>query len=175
MKKLFFFILPLFVFASCTSPDSSNKEISALQSRVDSLNRELLLESEHIATFLTFQDGNAEAAMEYYMSLFDNSQILQLKRWTHDGPGIEGQIMHAVFELDGSLFMCSDSPAIHAWGFSPAVSNFVNCRDDKQIEFLVEKLSENGQVMMPLDNYGFSEKFAFVEDQFGVSWQLNLE
>ena len=71
--------------------------------------------------------------------------------------------------------MCSDSPPIHEWGFTPAVSNYVECKDETQLEQLFTALSENGQVMMPLNNYGFSQKFGFVEDRFGVSWQLNLQ
>ncbi len=83
--------------------------------------------------------------------------------------------MHATFELNGNLFMCSDSPAIHDCDFSPAVSNFITCEDENEIEALFSKLSENGQVTMPLNNYGFSQKFGWVVDQFGVSWQLNLD
>jgi len=82
--------------------------------------------------------------------------------------------MHATFNLNGNQFMCSDSPPIHNWGFTPAVSNYVECKDENELERLFTKLSENGKVMMPLDNYGFSQQFGFVEDQFGVSWQLNL-
>ena len=83
--------------------------------------------------------------------------------------------MHATFNLNGKQFMCSDSPPIHDWGFTPAVSNYVECEDENELERLFTKLSENGKVMMPLNNYGFSQKFGFVEDQFGVSWQLNLQ
>ncbi len=128
-----------------------------------------------IATFLTFQKENAEEAMNFYISLFDNSEIISLTQWGAEGPGKEGTIMHASFTLNGKLFMCSDSPAIHEWGFTPAVSNFVECTDENEIDQLFTKLSENGTVMMPLGNYGFSQKFGFVEDRFGVSWQLNLK
>ena len=127
-----------------------------------------------IATFLTFQKEDAEQAMNFYISLFDNSKIVELIRWGAQGPGKEGTIMHATFELNGKLFMCSDSPPIHEWDFTPAVSNFVTCENDEEIEHLFSKLSEDGMVMMPLGNYGFSEKFGFVQDRFGVSWQLNL-
>lgn len=91
-----------------------------------------------------------------------------------DEPGKEGTIKHATFIINGKQFMCSDSPAIHDWGFTPAVSNFVECIDENQLEQLFTKLSEGGQIMMPLGNYGFSQKFGFVEDKFGISWQLNL-
>ena len=123
---------------------------------------------------LTFQDGNAENAMNFYVELFDNSQVVKLQRWGAGGPVEEGKIMQATFELDGNLFMCSDSPAVHDWNFSPAVSHYLECEDDAELERLFSKLSENGNVTMPLNNYGFSQKFGWVIDQFGVSWQLNL-
>ena len=123
---------------------------------------------------LTFQDGNAENAMNFYVELFDNSQVVKLQRWGAGGPVEEGKIMQATFELDGNLFMCSDSPAVHDWNFSPAVSHYLECEDDAELERLFSKLSENGNVTMPRNNYGFSQKFGWVIDQFGVSWQLNL-
>ena len=128
-----------------------------------------------IATFLTFQKEAAEQAMNFYVELFDNSKIVNINRWGNEGPGKEGTIMHATFNLKGKLFMCSDSPAIHDWDFTPAVSNFVECENESELEGLFTKLSENGKVMMPLNNYGFSQKFGFVEDKFGISWQLNLQ
>ena len=83
--------------------------------------------------------------------------------------------MHATFSLDGQMFMCSDSPPIHDWDFTPGVSNFVECEDEKELEQLFSSLSKSGQVFMPLNNYGFSQKFGWVVDQFGISWQLNLK
>lgn len=128
-----------------------------------------------IATFLTFQENNAEQAMNFYVGLFDNSQIVDVQRWGKDAPGKEGTIMKATFELNGKEFICSDSPPIHNWTFTPAISNYVECEDEGELERLFSTLSENGEILMPLDNYGFSEKFGWVEDQFGVSWQLNLQ
>ena len=128
-----------------------------------------------LATFLTFQKEDAEQAMNFYISLFDNSKVLEIKRWGAGMPGKEGSIMHATFQLNGHLFMCSDSPPIHDWDFTPGVSNYVNCTNETELEELFAKLAENGTVLMPLNNYGFSQKFGFVTDQFGVSWQLNLE
>jgi predicted 3-demethylubiquinone-9 3-methyltransferase (glyoxalase superfamily) len=136
--------------------------------------KKLVIEQK-IITFLTFQNNDAEQAMNFYISLFDNSKIVEIKRWGKDGPGKEGTIMHATFELNGLKFMCSDSPPVHNWDFTPAVSNYVECESEQEIERLFSKLSENGAVAMPLDNYGFSQKFGWVVDKFGVSWQLNLK
>ncbi len=113
--------------------------------------------------------------MNFYVNLFDNSRIVDIQRWGKEGPGKEGTIMHATFQLNGQIFMCSDSPPVHEWDFTPAVSNYVECKSEDEIKNLWEKLSENGQVAMPLDNYGFSKKFGWIVDRFGVSWQLNLQ
>lgn len=124
---------------------------------------------------LTFQDNNAENAMNFYVELFDNSKIIDIQRWGADAPVKEGCIMQARFELDGNMFMCSDSPAVHDWDFSPAVSQYIECEDEDELYRLFSKLSEGGKVTMELRNYGFSQQFGWVIDQFGVSWQLNLE
>ena len=124
---------------------------------------------------LTFQSGNAEAAMNFYVELFANSRVVSVSRWPAGGPVQEGKIMQATFELDGNLFMCSDSPPVHDWDFTPAVSNYIECDDETEMERLFSRLSENGSITMPLNNYGFSSCFGWVIDPFGVSWQLNLK
>ena len=130
---------------------------------------------QQITTFLTFQENNAEEAMNFYVALFDNSEILDMKRHGANGPAKEGSIMVARFKLNEKEFICSDSFTKHAWTFTPAVSMFVECKTENELDKLFKKLSENGKVFMPLDNYGFSQKFGWVEDKFGISWQLNLQ
>ncbi|MEM6265232.1 MAG: VOC family protein [Bacteroidota bacterium] len=131
--------------------------------------------NSNIMTFLTFQKEDAEQAMNFYIGLFENSEIVNLARWGKDAPGKEGTIMQATFKLDGKLYMCSDSPPVHDWDFTPAVSNFVECETEGELKKLFTKLSENGTVFMPIGNYGFSRQFGWVVDPFGVSWQLNLQ
>lgn len=128
-----------------------------------------------ITTFLTFQENNAEEAMNFYIGLFDNSKITDVQRHGKDGPAKEGSIMIARFELNGKQFICSDSYVKHAWTFSPAISLYVECQTENELEKLFHKLSENGKVYMPIDNYGFSQKFGWVGDRFGVTWQLNFQ
>ncbi|MEL6557493.1 MAG: VOC family protein [Bacteroidota bacterium] len=135
----------------------------------------LPLPDKTIATFLTFQENNAEEAMNFYVSLFENSKILDVQKHGNDGPAKEGSIFVATFELNGNRFMCSDSYIKHEWDFTPGVSVWVDCKTDDEIETLSAKLSEGGSVLMPIGNYGFSTKFTFIEDRFGVSWQLNLQ
>jgi predicted 3-demethylubiquinone-9 3-methyltransferase (glyoxalase superfamily) len=170
------------VTISCTDskPEKDNlAEIEKLQEENDSLKNMLKqnksIMKNQLITSLTFQDNNAENAMNFYVELFDNSRIINVQRWGKDGPVEEGRIMQATFELDGNLFMCSDSPPVHDWDFTPAVSIYIECENESELERLFSKLSENGKVTMPLDNYGFSQKFGWVIDQFGVSWQLNLK
>lgn len=129
-----------------------------------------------ISTFLTFQQNNAEEAMNFYVSLFENAKVREVHRYGKQKPpqAKEGSVMMAKFELNGSQFICSDSFVKHEWNFTPAVSIYVECKTASEIDTLYEKLSENGRAFMPLDNYGFSSKFGWVEDRFGVSWQLNL-
>ena len=139
------------------------------------LNKRVPTMKQQIIPSLTFQKNDAEEAMNFYVSLFDNSRIIGIHRWEKEGPGEEGTIMQAVFELNGQKFMCSDSPPVHNWDFTPAVSNYVECKDEKEFERLFSKLSEEGEVAVPPGNYGFSQKFAWVIDRYGVSWQLNLQ
>jgi predicted 3-demethylubiquinone-9 3-methyltransferase (glyoxalase superfamily) len=130
--------------------------------------------SQKITTFLMFQDGNAEEAMTFYLSLFDDAEVVSLTRYSTDGPGKPGTVQQATFTLAGQQFMCIDSPVAHAFTFTPSVSLFVQCADEAEIDRLYAALSERGTALMPLGDHGFSAKFGWVNDRYGVSWQLNL-
>lgn len=176
MKKLFVIFLFALVF-NCNNK-ALNKELDTLKSENYELKQTVektkANATRQITTFLTFQNQDAEQAMNFYVSLFENSKITEVNRYDTGGPAPEGSIMMARFELNGSQYACSDSYIKHEWNFTPGVSNFVDCKSEEEQQRLFTKLSKNGKVLMPLGNYGFSEKFGFVEDQFGVSWQLNL-
>lgn len=128
---------------------------------------------QKINTFLMFE-GQAEEAMSFYLSLFEDSEVMSISRYGPEGPGEEGTVIHATFKLAGTTYMCIDSHVKHAFGFTPAISLYVHCSSEAEIETLCEKLSEGGKALMPLGEYGFSRKFAWVADRFGVTWQLNL-
>lgn len=128
---------------------------------------------QKITTFLMFE-GDAEQAMSFYVSLFDDAEVVSVRRYGADGPGPEGSIQHATFTLAGVPLMCIDSPAKHEFGFTPAISLYVQCADEAEIDRLYAALGEGGTELMPLGNYGFSPKFGWINDRFGVSWQLNL-
>lgn len=84
-------------------------------------------------------------------------------------------MIHAIFALHGQYFMAIDSFVKHGFTFTPATSLFVDCETADEIDRLFSSLSQGGQVLMPLDAYPFSPRYAWVNDRFGVSWQLNLQ
>ena len=121
-----------------------------------------------------FQDGSAEEAMNFYISLFDNSEIVNITRYGANEAGKEGTVIHAIFSLNGQEYMCIDSNVKHEFTFTPAMSLYVTCATEDEVNKLFEKLSEGGQILMPLGSYPFSERFGWVNDKFGVSWQLTF-
>jgi predicted 3-demethylubiquinone-9 3-methyltransferase (glyoxalase superfamily) len=128
---------------------------------------------QQIKTFLMFE-GGAEKAMTFYLSLFEDAEVVSMVKYGADGPGPEGSVMVAVFQLAGQQFMCSDSYQHHGFTFTPSVSLFVDCADEAELDRLYGALVEGGGALMPLGDYGFSKKFGWVNDRYGVSWQLNL-
>lgn len=129
--------------------------------------------TQMITTFLMFA-GQAEAAIHLYTSLFPNSAVLHIDRYGANDMGAEGSVRHAAFSLNGQQFMAIDSSVNHAFTFTPAISLYVTCQTEAEIDVLFAKLSDGGQILMPLAPYPFSAKFGWLADKFGVSWQLSL-
>ncbi|HDR7659060.1 MULTISPECIES: VOC family protein [Bacillus] len=129
--------------------------------------------NQKITTFLMFE-GKAEEAMNFYTSLFDQSEIVSISRYDENGPGKEGTVIHATFTLNGQEFMCIDSYVNHNFTFTPAMSLYVTCETEEEIETVFNKLVQDGSVLMPLGSYPFSKKFGWLNDKYGVSWQLTL-
>ncbi len=123
--------------------------------------------------FLMFT-GQAEEAIAYYKTIFPDVEITSLVKYKAGEAGAEGTIKTAKFVVAGQTVMCTDSPPVHDFTFTPSFSFFVECEDLDSLKERFGKLSEGGKVMMPLNNYGFSEQFGWCSDKFGVSWQLNL-
>lgn len=117
----------------------------------------------------------AEEAMRFYISLFPDSDMGNIVRYGPEAAGAEGSIKRADFVLAGQSFICIDSPTKHAFTFTPSISLFVECQNEEELNQLFDSLSDSGKVLMPPDNYGFSKKFCWIEDRFGVSWQLNCQ
>ena len=124
--------------------------------------------------FFMFQEGRAQAALDLYFATFPDSRMVRVEHWNQGEAGPVGTIKAAVFTICGSEFMCSDSPIKHDFGFTPSISTFVDFESIAELDRAFGILSEGGEVLMPLDNYGFSQRFGWVNDRFGVSWQLNL-
>ncbi|MBZ0308172.1 MAG: VOC family protein [Anaerolineae bacterium] len=122
-------------------------------------------------------ESQSEAAIQFLTSTFQNSRVKTIQRYP-EGPleapmkGMEGKVLTAVFELEGHPMMTLDGGPY--FKFTPAISFFVNCETEEEIDRLWAKLSEGGSVMMPFQEYPFSKKFGWVEDKFGLSWQVNL-
>src|SRR5699024_12620027 len=128
---------------------------------------------QKVHPFLMFF-GQAEEAMNYYTSVFTDSEIVSITRYGANEAGAEGSVMQAVFSIKGQEIMCIDSNVQHDFTFTPAMSLFVTCDTEGEIDFAFSKLAAEGTVLMPLDAYPFSDKFGWVGDKYGVTWQLIL-
>lgn len=129
-----------------------------------------------VMPFLMFQEGKAEEAMNYYTSLIEDSEITTINRYGANESGDEGTVMQATFTLKNQEFMCIDSNVRHAFDFTPSFSIYLTCDTETEINELYQTLLEKeGEALMPLGDYGFSKKFGWVNDRYGVSWQLNLD
>ncbi|GAK13558.1 VOC family protein [Geomicrobium sp. JCM 19039] len=125
--------------------------------------------------FFMFQEGIAEEAMNHYVSVFKDAKIQAIERYGPDGPGEEGTVLRARFMVKDQEFMCIDSHIQHDFTFTPSISMYITCENEEEIDHLYTELKEGGNELMPIGDYGFSQKFAWVNDRFGVSWQLNLK
>jgi predicted 3-demethylubiquinone-9 3-methyltransferase (glyoxalase superfamily) len=124
-------------------------------------------------TFLMF-NGQAEEAMNFYVSIFKHSKINNITRYKAREAGAAGTVMQATLSLNGQTFMCIDSPVQHGFTFTPAISIYINCESEPETEELFNKLSADGNILMPLDTYPFSKKYAWLTDKFGIAWQLSF-
>jgi predicted 3-demethylubiquinone-9 3-methyltransferase (glyoxalase superfamily) len=124
---------------------------------------------QKITPFLWF-DGKAEEAANFYISLFENSKILGLTRYGEEGPGLKGAVMTVRFQLAGQIFDALNGGPVFT--FTPSISFYVNCKTVGEVDALWAKLSPGGSVLMPLNKYPFSEKYGWVTDPYGISWQL---
>ncbi len=126
-----------------------------------------------VTTHLMFE-GSALEAMTLYVSLFGDSEIQSIERYQAGEMGAEGTVKLARFTLAGRGFLCVDSPIKHGFTFTPAMSLFIECESEAELDAVFETLSAGGAVLMPVGDYGFSARFGWLVDRFGVSWQLNL-
>ena len=132
---------------------------------------------KEIITFLMFvgdKHGKAEEAINFYVSLFPDSSIDSIERYGPDEQEHQGTVKVATFTINAQKFMAIDSAAAHKFTFTPAISLYAACESKEEVVKFYDELSAGGQILMPLDDYGFSPQFGWVNDRFGVSWQINL-
>ena len=114
---------------------------------------------QKITPFLWF-DGKAEEAMNFYVSIFKNSKVGRVTRYGDTGPGPKGSVMSATFQLEGQeFFALNGGPQFQ---FTPAISFFVNCETQQEVDELWEKLSAGGE----------KNRCGWLRDKYGVSWQI---
>ena len=113
-----------------------------------------------ITPFLWF-DNQAEEAMNFYVSVFKNSKVLGVSRYGDAGPGAKGSVMTASFELNGQEFTALNGGPEH-YGFTEAISFFVDCESQQEVDYLWEKLTEGGE----------RGPCGWLKDKYGLSWQI---
>ena len=114
---------------------------------------------QKITPFLWF-DGNAEEAMNLYVSIFKNSKVVSVTRYGEAGPGPKGTVMSATFQLEGQQFYALNGGP--QYKFTPAISLFVSCETQKEVDELWNKLSAGGH----------KDRCGWLQDKYGLSWQI---
>jgi len=114
---------------------------------------------QKITPFLWFND-QAEEAVNFYVSIFKNSRIVRVSRYGDAGPGPKGSVMSATFELDGQQFYALNGGP--QFSFTPAISLFVNCESQAEVDELWDKLSAGGR----------KDRCGWLRDKYGLSWQI---
>jgi predicted 3-demethylubiquinone-9 3-methyltransferase (glyoxalase superfamily) len=112
--------------------------------------------------FTREQNGNAEKAIRFYTSVFENSEIVGIMRYTKEQGEVEGNIAHAQFRLNGQVFMAMDSSLDHKFGFNEGISLVIDCKNQEEIDYFWGKLTQGGE----------ESQCGWLKDQFGVSWQV---
>lgn len=105
-------------------------------------------------------DDQAEEAVNFYLSIFKDARVLGLSRYGDEGHGVEGSVMTIQFELEGQEFMAlNGGPVFH---FTPAISMFVNCETQEEVDHLWDSLSDGGEI----------QQCGWLQDKYGISWQI---
>ena len=122
-------------------------------------------------------NDTAEEAANFYMSAFEDTHILTTARYSGIGKEQHGHNAGDVLTIDLQVedtrfLLLNGGPLFQP---NPSISFYVHCKDADEVNKLWEKLSDGGEVRMPLDTYPFNERFGWVSDKFGVNWQLMVE
>ncbi|WP_411816789.1 VOC family protein [Hyphococcus sp. DH-69] len=128
---------------------------------------------QEVTPFLMFEK-DAEKAINFYVSVFKDAKLKSIEHWSKDEAGKENTVKRAYFSIGNQGFIALDSPVKHDFSFTPSLSIFVDCSSEEEQSNVFDALSEGGDTLMPLRDWGFSKRFAWINDRYGVSWQLNL-
>ena len=138
---------------------------------------------QKINPFLWF-DTQAEEAANFYVSVFSHafesvseekkSKVLSVTRYGEAGPGPKGSVMITGFKLLGQDFIALNGGPVKDFVFTPCISFYIPCKTENEVDTLWKNFSTGGKVLMELDKYPFSKKYGWIQDRFGISWQLNL-
>lgn len=124
--------------------------------------------------FFLFTNCRAEEALNLYVTLFEDAKIESLERWAEGNPmGPAGKVQSAFFTIKGETIRFMDS-AGHDHGLTPSTSIYVICDGEAEFRKAYEGLIDGGQALMPLGEYPFAKLYAWVQDKFGLTWQLSL-
>ncbi|ADC87788.1 VOC family protein [Staphylococcus lugdunensis] len=132
------------------------------------------MEIPKITTFLMY-NNQAEEAINLYTSLFDDSEIITMVKYDEDGPGEPGTVQHSIFTLNGQVFMAIDANSGQELPMNPAISLYVTVKDNAEMERLYNGLKKEGAILMPKTEMPPYKQFAWVQDKYGVSFQLAQE
>jgi predicted 3-demethylubiquinone-9 3-methyltransferase (glyoxalase superfamily) len=122
--------------------------------------------------FLMFQ-GRCEEAMTFYAATLPDTRIVALEHHGPGGAGEEGKVFMARLSVAGLEIMAFDSLPVHAFDFTPSFSIFLEVSDPEEVDRLAAALDGGSRALMPAGDYGFSRRYAWVADQFGITWQIN--
>jgi predicted 3-demethylubiquinone-9 3-methyltransferase (glyoxalase superfamily) len=124
--------------------------------------------------FFIFTNCKAEEALNLYTAIFNDAKIESLERWTGDTPmDPAGKVQSAFLTIKGATFRLMDSEG-HAHSLTPSTSIFVSCDDEAELRRAHKALTEGGFELMELGEYPFSKLYSWVQDRFGLAWQLSL-
>ena len=127
--------------------------------------------TNRVSTFLMFE-GCAEEAVRFYEGLFPNARLDKLERYAATDAGPIGKVRQASLTIGEHRLIAFDSPIKHEFGMTPSISLFVACDTAEEVDRLAAALGEGGAVLMPIDSYDFALRYTWLNDRFGLSWQL---
>ncbi|WP_372634530.1 VOC family protein [Alcanivorax jadensis] len=131
-----------------------------------------------MSTQLTVQlmyQGQANQALALYADAIPCFTLVRKDLFGPEGPGKEGSVQEAVFAIGNTTVHCIDSPVTHGFDFTPSTSLCLTLDDRPTVERVFAALAKKGKSLMPLDDYGFNPCFGWLQDRFGVSWQISLK